>query len=129
LLNGDEFNCVPYVRAGYDGLLLGGAIFNGYIAARIIRAARAGALAEAERSQARMNDLMYRVYGGTKIECWLSGLKELLVQMGIFSTRKNLLGYPLTDFCRDQIHAAVGGTDGLGYDADLGGESSADVSA
>jgi 4-hydroxy-tetrahydrodipicolinate synthase len=62
---------------------------------------------------------MYRVYGGTKIECWLSGLKELLVRMGVFSTRNNLLEYPLTEECRAQIAAAVDGSDGLGYRADL----------
>jgi len=66
-----------------------------------------------------MNDLMLRVYGGPKIECWMSGLKELLVQMKIFSTRHNLLGYPLTDSCLQQITAALDGSDGLGYRADL----------
>jgi len=44
--------------------------------------------------------------------------------MGIFSTRANLLGYPLTDHCRDQIAAAVKGTDGMGFRADLFGKPS-----
>jgi 4-hydroxy-tetrahydrodipicolinate synthase len=119
LLDGDEFDAVSYLQAGYDGLLLGGGIFNAGIAHRIIRAVRTGDLAEAARQQARMNDLMLRVYGGPKIECWMTGLKELLVQMGIFSTNANLLNYPLTELCRSQITAAVTGTDGLGYKADL----------
>jgi 4-hydroxy-tetrahydrodipicolinate synthase len=119
LLDGDEFDAVSYLQAGYDGLLLGGGIFNAGLAHRIIRAVRTGDLAEAARQQARMNDLMLRVYGGPKIECWMTGLKELLVQMGIFSTNTNLLNYPLTDLCRQQIAAAVTGTDGLGYKADL----------
>ena len=119
LLDGDEFDCVSYLRAGYDGMLLGGGIFNAKIALRIIAAVRAGNAAEAERQQARMNDLMLRVYGGPKIECWMTGLKELLVQMGIFSTHTNLLEYPLTDLCRRQITEAVTGADGLGYKADL----------
>lgn len=119
LLDGDEFDCVSYLRAGYDGMLLGGGIFNAKIALRIIAAVRAGDGAEAERQQARMNDLMLRVYGGPKIECWMTGLKELLVQMGIFSTNTNLLEYPLTDSCRRQITEAVTGADGLGYEADL----------
>jgi len=80
---------------------------------------RAGDLAEAQRVQERMNDLMRRVYGGPKIECWMSGLKELLVQMGLFSTSHNLLGFPLTDHCRRQIADALSGADGLGYRADL----------
>ncbi|MEI7551812.1 MAG: dihydrodipicolinate synthase family protein [Verrucomicrobiota bacterium] len=119
LLDGDEFDCVSYLQAGYDGMLLGGGIFNAAIALGIIRAVRAGEAAEAARLQARMNDLMLRVYGGPKIECWMTGLKELLVQMGIFSTNANLLDYPLTDHCRRQITEAVSGADGLGYRADL----------
>jgi len=119
LLNGDEFNCTTYLAAGYDGLLLGGGIFNAGLAHRIIRAVRAGDAVEAARLQKRMNDLMLRVYGGPKIECWMSGLKELFVQMEIFSTGNQLLGYPLTDTCRKQIIEALSGADGLGYRADL----------
>jgi 4-hydroxy-tetrahydrodipicolinate synthase len=119
LLDGDEFDCASYLQAGFDGLLLGGGIFNAGLAHRILRAVRAGDAAEAQRWQARMNDLMYRVYGGPKIECWLTGQKELLVQMGVFSTHRNLLDYPLTDECRRQITEAVSGADGLGYRADL----------
>ena len=119
LLDGDEFDCASYLQAGYDGLLLGGGIFNAGLALRMIRAVRVGDNAEAARQQARMNDLMLRVYGGPKIECWLTGLKELLVQMGIFSTNMNLLEYPLTETCRRQITEAVTGDDGLGYKADL----------
>ena len=121
LLNGDEFNCVAYLEAGYNGLLLGGGIFNGAIASQIIDAVRAGDRPRAERLQQRMADLMYRVYGGPKIECWLTGLKELLVQMKVFSTTTNLLGYPLTDACRQQISDAVSGADGLAFNADLFG--------
>lgn len=119
LLDGDEFDTITYLAAGYDGLLLGGGIFNAGQAHRIIRAVRAGDAAEAARWQARMNDLMLRVYGGPKIECWMSGLKELLVQMGLFSTNTQLLDYPLTEECRRQIAEAVSGADGLGYKADL----------
>lgn len=119
LLDGDEFDCVTYLQAGYDGLLLGGGIFNAGLALRMIRAVGAGDAAEAARLQARMNDLMLRVYGGPKIECWMSGLKELLVQMGIFAHATQLLGYPLTEGCRRQITEAVSGADGLGYRADL----------
>ncbi|HRJ48274.1 MAG TPA: dihydrodipicolinate synthase family protein, partial [Opitutaceae bacterium] len=119
VLDGDEFNCVDYLRAGYSGLLLGGGTFNGAIAARMIAAVRAGDLAGAAQLQARMNDLMLRVYGGPKIECWLTGLKELLVQMEVFTTNANHLDYPLTRECAAQIAAALDGSDGLGYRADL----------
>ena len=119
LLDGDEFECVSYLQAGYDGLLLGGGIFNAGLAQRIIRSVRVGDAVEAARLQARMNVLMLRVYGGPKIECWMTGLKELMVQMGVFSTNNNLLGYPLTDECRRQISEAVTGADGMGFKSDL----------
>ena len=107
LLNGSEFNCVEYLRAGYDGLLLGGAIFNGYMAGQILDAATANDFALAERLQERMNDIMYAVYGGKEITCWLSGLKKLLVEMGVFTTWKNLLDYPLTDDCVRSIERVL----------------------
>jgi len=117
--SGSEFDCADYLAAGYDGLLLGGGIFNGAMARQIIDAVDAGNLVQAHAIQARMNDLMYRVYGGAKIECWMTGLKELLVQLGVFSTNFNLLEYPLTAECRANIVAAVSGADGLGYRADM----------
>lgn len=129
LLNGDEFNCVAYIAAGYDGLLLGGGIFNASIALQLIRAVRTGDRARAEALQNRMTDLMHRVYGGPKIECWLTGLKQLLVEMKVFSTNANLLGYPLTESCRGQIQAAVSGTDGQGFRTDLFGPRSGGIAA
>lgn len=117
--SGSEFDCDEYMAAGYDGVLLGGGIFNAVIALQIIAAVRAKDLPKAKALQARMNDLMYRVYGGPKIECWMTGLKELLVQLGVFSTNVNLLEYPLTAECKAQIEAAVSGADGLGYNMDL----------
>jgi dihydrodipicolinate synthase/N-acetylneuraminate lyase len=103
LLDGDEFHCVEYLKAGYDGLLLGGGIFNGYLAGKIMAAVKLGDFERAERLQERMNDLMYAVYGGKEITCWLSGLKKLLVEMKIFSTWKNYLDYPLTGDCERDI--------------------------
>lgn len=123
LLNGNEFKCVDYLREGYDGVLLGGAIFNARLVHRIMAAVRAGDVAAAEKLQTRMNDLMYRVYGGPKIECWLAGLKELMVRMGLFSTTANIPGYQLTNTCRMQINAAVTGADAMGFDEDLFGAS------
>ncbi|MEI6337329.1 MAG: dihydrodipicolinate synthase family protein [Verrucomicrobiota bacterium] len=107
LLNGDEFHCVHYIKAGYDGLLLGGGIFNGHLAGRLIEAAKAGRIAEAERLQKRMNRLMWDVYGGKTIACWLAGLKHLLVKMGLFGTARHFLNYPLTPACRRAIAQAL----------------------
>jgi 4-hydroxy-tetrahydrodipicolinate synthase len=96
LFDGDEFNCVKYLKAGYDGLLLGGGIFNGHIANLIFAAMAAGDEETAARLQAHMNRLMFVVYGGKKIRAWLSGEKYLLVRMGIFKTYRNFPDYPLT---------------------------------
>lgn len=99
LLTGAEFNSVEYLRAGFDGLLLGGGIFTGYLARKIMEAMAAGDLSLAQRLQRRMNRMLYAVYGGRQLRCWLSGLKWLLVQMGIFRTWNNFLHYPLTPSC------------------------------
>lgn len=107
LLTGWEFNTVPYLKAGYDGLLLGGGIFNGILAGRIIEAVRAGDLQRADAIQADMNRMMYRVFGGKKIKCWLSGQKRLLVEMGVFKTWKSYLNYPLTPSCERAIRTLV----------------------
>lgn len=103
LFNGDEFNCVTYMEAGYDGLMLGGAIFNGRMANLIIEFVKAGDIAAANAMQERMTEAMYAVYGRKTIDCWLSGLKHLMVKMGVFSTRESFLGYPLTDYCIEAI--------------------------
>ncbi len=99
LLNGWEFNCVPYLKAGYDGMLLGGGVFNGYLAGKIIKAVADSDLNLADKLQRRMNRIMYAVYGGKNIKCWLSGEKQLLVEMGVFRTWKNYPNYPLTTAC------------------------------
>jgi dihydrodipicolinate synthase/N-acetylneuraminate lyase len=107
LLNGDEFHCVEYLKAGFDGLLLGGGVFNGWLAGRIMEAVADGDLELAERLQLRMNRLMFAVYGGKKIACWLSGEKKLLVEMGIFSSWRNYPDYPLTASCSRAIHRVL----------------------
>jgi len=103
LLTGWEFNTIPYLKAGYDGCLLGGGIFNGYLSQLIIDAVKAGDMARAEKLQQRMNRIMFDVYGGKKIACWLSGLKKLMVDMGIFKSWKNFPNYPLTASCQKAI--------------------------
>ncbi|NOY81610.1 MAG: dihydrodipicolinate synthase family protein [Kiritimatiellaeota bacterium] len=107
LLTGNEFDCVAYLRAGYDGLLLGGGIFNGKLAARLMSAAGRRDWEAAETLQQRMNRLMWDVYGGRQIACWLSGLKYLLVEMGVFRTTAGFLRYPLTPECRAAVKQAM----------------------
>ena len=107
LLNGDEFNTVPYLKAGYDGLLLGGGIFNGGLAELIMKAVQRGDPAGAQKLQDRMTGLMNDIFGGEDRRCWLTGQKELLVQMGIFRTNRSYLKFPLTAACRKAITKAV----------------------
>lgn len=94
ILNGYEFGCVEYLEMGYDGMLLGGGVFNGYLAGLILNAFNSGDMKLAKNLQKRMNRIMYAVYGGKKISCWLSGEKKLLVDMGVLSTWKNFPNYP-----------------------------------
>ncbi|MBU2494961.1 MAG: dihydrodipicolinate synthase family protein [Candidatus Omnitrophota bacterium] len=107
LLNGWEFNCIDYLKDGYDGLLLGGGVFNGYLAGLIMKAVKDGDLQLAQRLQDRMNRIMWAVYGGKKIKCWLAGEKELLVKMGIFRTHKNFLNYAVTKSCDKAIERVL----------------------
>lgn len=107
LLDGDEFRCLDYVQAGYDGLLLGGGIFNGYLARQIIDAVKAGDLAAAEKADKRLIRINFAVYGGKKIACWLTGLKELLVAMKVFRTSKSYLNYPMTPACHRAIQTVL----------------------
>ena len=95
------------LQAGYDGLLLGGGIFNGYLAGQIMAAVAAGDIDLANRLQQHMNQMMYAVYGGEQIECWLSGQKKLLVEMGIFGTWRSYLDYPLTASCARAIREVI----------------------
>jgi len=107
LFNGDEFNCVEYLAMGYDGLLLGGGVFNGLLAGLIVEAVRAGKMKRAKRLQKRMNRIMYAVYGGKDISCWLSGEKKLLVEMGVLSTWNNYPRYPLKKSCLKAIERVL----------------------
>lgn len=107
LLNGDEFACTRYLQAGYDGVMFGGGILNARYVRAIAAALEAGNVTEAGRIDAAMRDFLYGIYGGTRITCWLTGLKEALVRLGIFSTNTNFLRYPLTPECSAAIDALL----------------------
>ena len=72
-----------------------------------MRAVDAGEIDKAEALQERMNRLMYDVFGGKEITCWLTGQKQLLVELGVFSTNSSYYRYPITDDCAAAIKAAV----------------------
>ena len=103
LLNGTEFDCVRYIRKGYDGLLLGGGVFNARFAEEIMNLTLEEKIEEANAKQEALNNLMHDVFGGIDNKCWLTGQKQLLVEMGVFSTNRNFYNYPLTGECAAKI--------------------------
>jgi 4-hydroxy-tetrahydrodipicolinate synthase len=110
LLNGDEFRCVEYLIAGYDGCMFGGAVAIAGHLRRITELLADGRTDEAEAVEREMKAILYGIYGGEAIACWLTGLKYYLTRIGMFRTAASFLEYPLTDECRAFIenHAAAG---------------------
>lgn len=106
-LDGDEFNSVPYVEAGYDGFLFGGACFNGFMANKIFKLAKVGDIQGAQAMQEYMNGIMTKVFGGKGLPCWLAGQKQIMVELGIFNTRKTIINYQITDECIKAIKEVV----------------------
>ena len=103
LLLGDEFLCVDYLSAGYDGVMLGGTILNARYVAEIMKKLDENDLPAAREIEQRMIGMLYAVYGGPKVACWLDGLKTTLVRMGVFRTNRAYLDYPLTPECSAMI--------------------------
>ena len=100
LLNGDEFHCLTYLEAGYDGCMFGGAVAVAPQMHRIAELFQAGRLDEARAVDQQMKTALFGIYGGESIACWLTGLKYYMVRKGLFESPASFLGYPLTDDCR-----------------------------
>ena len=107
LFNGDEFRCVEYLEAGYDGCMFGGAVAVMPMLRRIVALVAQGEGAEARRIDAEMRRVLFGIYGGESIACWLTGLKHCLVQQGLFTSDASYLEYPLTTECREFIEDYV----------------------
>lgn len=101
--NGNEFDCVGAALNGYNGMMIGGGCFNGRLARKIFELAKNGNLEEAKSLQERLNTMMYDCFGGKNIACWLAGEKQLMVELGIFSTNTCLMNYQLTPECAEAI--------------------------
>lgn len=107
LFNGNEFKFIEYLDAGYDGCVFGGAVAVPAEMHQVVACFQAGEITEAQRRQDEMVRVLYGIYGGEKIECWLTGLKYHLVRRGLFASTTSFLGYPLTDTCRAFIDTDV----------------------
>jgi 4-hydroxy-tetrahydrodipicolinate synthase len=105
LFNGNEFRCLEYLQAGYNGCLFGGAVAVAAQMALIADLFLAGRLDAAAAADAEMRRTLHGIYGGEQIACWLTGLKHYLVCRGLFATSASFLGYPLTPACRAFIEA------------------------
>ena len=116
LFNGDEFRCLEYLEAGYDGFMFGGASATAAQLHCIAAAFRAGNLDEARRLDAELKRTLFGIYGGEQLACWLTGLKHYMVQRGLFASTASYLGYPLTEACRAFIRdyaASVAAAEGV----------------
>ena len=113
LLNGNEFQLMPTLQAGYDGAFFGGMVLTAPAVRRTMELLAAGDITAATALDEETQRFLFDVYGGPKITCWLAALKYTLVKMNVFSEWTNIPGYPLTDECRQAIDRAVAGTDWL----------------
>jgi len=109
LLNGDEFRCLEYLQAGYNGLMFGGAAATAPQLRRIVDLFLAGRIEEAQALDAQTREVLFGIYGGQSIACWLTGLKHYMVARGLFSSSASYLGYPLTPECRAFIERYAAG--------------------
>jgi dihydrodipicolinate synthase/N-acetylneuraminate lyase len=88
--NSNEANCISPAKFGYDGVLLNTACFTGFMATGILRLVREGKIKDAVEVQSYMNSILVDVLG-MDFEYFLVGQKQILVELGIFNTAKNLL--------------------------------------
>lgn len=106
-LCGDEFNSVKYLQAGYDGVLFGGACFNGAYACELYRLVAAGEIEKALDLQKHLVEVLYKVFGGKNIQCWLAGQKEIMRRLGVFNTSAVIINYALNDECSRMIDEVI----------------------
>jgi len=105
LLSGDEFDVVKFFDHGYDGALLGTGILIGGMIRRVLDAHACGDDRTARAWQARSNALLSDLFR-EDLSQWPSGLKYILVRMGVFSSEFSHMRRPMTDDDRRRIDAA-----------------------
>lgn len=104
--SGDENRCLEYLRAGYDGLLIGGAAFNGPLVMSLFAALNDPA--KAEEIDDAIRALNLRIYG-EGFRWWIAGLKRFLVQKGLARTENHHLRLEMPDALRAEVDAFAAG--------------------
>ena len=105
-LCGNEDNCVSPLVHGYDGVLLNSACFTGYMANKILELANASRIKDAVEVQAYMNSILVEAFG-INLECFLTGQKQMMVELGIFNTARTIQDYQISDECLKAIKKIV----------------------
>ena len=96
VFTGSAFSCASYGELGYKGFLLSSACFTGHIAGKILEFVQTGRAKPAQMLQDYMNSLLLEVLG-LDFEYYLVGQKQMMVELGIFSTAKNLHDYQVPE--------------------------------
>jgi 4-hydroxy-tetrahydrodipicolinate synthase len=107
LLNGLEFDNVPYLETGYDGVLSGGACFTGLITQKIFKLCKNSQYEQAEKVQQDLNKLLYQTFGGKDCSCWLAGQKYMMKKLGVFGEESCIINYQLTQECKTVIDELI----------------------
>jgi dihydrodipicolinate synthase/N-acetylneuraminate lyase len=105
-LGSNEFDCMPYAEAGYDGFLLNSACFTGFLANTILEFFEADRIQDARAVQDYMNSMLVDIFG-SKLECFLAGQKHMLVELGVFNTTKTLQNHQISEDCLMSIKEIV----------------------
>lgn len=104
--SGDENRCLEYLRKGYDGLLIGGATFNGPLVMELINSVNDAA--KAEQIDEAIRALNLRIYG-EGFRWWIAGLKRFMLQKGLAKTENHHLRLELPDALRAEVDAFAAG--------------------
>lgn len=90
VFTGNELSCASYGELGYKGFLLASACFTGHIAGKILEFVQTSRAKHAQDLQDYMNSLLIDVFG-LDFEHYLIGQKQMMLELGIFSTVVSLL--------------------------------------
>jgi 4-hydroxy-2-oxoglutarate aldolase len=108
VLTGYEFDVLSYLKAGYSGILAGGAVLTGSLLVRLVKAFGEGDEEAARDLERASIDVLRTAYGGPSNASWLAGLKYALVKLGVFSTNAGFVPYPLPEDVARGIEEMVG---------------------